>query len=70
MLGFAVQLDLRLAIWEAVALLVLFAAQFPFPQTNVRLLFSAAYAVIALVVIVRRRAHLPALARETFAGFF
>jgi len=69
-LGFAVLLDLRLAIWEAVALLVLFAAQFPFPQTNVRLLFSAAYAAIALVVIVRRRAHLPALARETFAGFF
>ena len=27
-------------------------------------------AAIALFVIVRRRAHLPALARETFAGFF
>jgi cation:H+ antiporter len=69
-LGFAVLLDLRLAIWESVALLVLFAAQFPFPQTGVRLALSAAYAAIALFVMVRRRAHLPALARQTFAGFF
>jgi len=69
-LGFAVLLDLRLAIWESVALLVLFAAQFPFSQTRVRLVLSAIYAAIALFVIVRRRAHLPALARETFAGFF
>jgi cation:H+ antiporter len=69
-LGFAVLLDLRLAIWESLALLVLFAAQFPFPQTGVRLAFSAAYAGIALFVIVRRRGHLPALARETLAGFF
>jgi len=68
-LGFAVLLDLRLAIWEAVALLVLFAAQFPFPQTRVRLVLSAIYGALALFVIVRRRAHLPALARETFAGF-
>jgi cation:H+ antiporter len=69
-LGFAVLLDLRLAIWESLALLVLFAAQFPFPQTSVRLAFSAAYAGIALFVIVRRRGHLPALARDTLAGFF
>ncbi|MFL5390132.1 MAG: hypothetical protein ACJ79C_15495 [Myxococcales bacterium] len=69
-LGFAVLLDLRLAIWESVALLVLFAAQFPFPQTSVRLGFSAAYAAIAIFVMIRRRGHLPALAKETFAGFF
>ncbi|MFL5404588.1 MAG: hypothetical protein ACJ79O_01845 [Myxococcales bacterium] len=69
-LGFAVLLDLRLAIWESVALLLLFAAQFPFPQTSVRLGFSAAYAAIAIFVLIRRRGHLPALARETFAGFF
>jgi cation:H+ antiporter len=69
-LGFAVLLDLRLAIWESVALLVLFAAQFPFPQTSVRLGFSAAYAAIAIFVTIRRRGHLPALAKETFAGFF
>ena len=69
-LGFAVLVDLRLAIWEAVALLVLFGAQFPFPQTRVRLVLSAIYGAIALIVIARRRAHLPALARETFAGFF
>jgi cation:H+ antiporter len=69
-LGFAVLLDLRLAIWESVALLVLFAAQFPFPQTSVRLGFSAAYAAIAIFVMIRRRGHLPGLAKETFAGFF
>jgi len=35
----------------------------------VRLVLSAIYGALALFVIVRRRAHLPALARETFAGF-
>jgi cation:H+ antiporter len=67
-LGFAVLLDMRLAIWESLALLVLFAVQFPFPQPGVRLLISAAYAGIALVVILQRRRHLPGLVRQTFAG--
>jgi len=61
-LGFAVLVDLRLAIWESVALLVLFAAQFPFPDPAVRLGFSAAYAVLALGVLLRRRRELPAIA--------
>ena len=45
------------------ALFVLFAVQFPFPQTSVRLGFSALYLVIALVLLVRRRADLVALVR-------
>lgn len=61
-LGFAVLVDLRLAIWESVALLVLFAAQFPFPDPVVRLGFSAAYAVLALGLLLRRRRELPAIA--------
>src|ERR1700737_4030677 len=62
-LGFAVLIDLRLAIWESVALLVLFAAQFPFPQTGVRLGFSVAYAAIAIALIIRGRRELPRIAR-------
>jgi cation:H+ antiporter len=63
LLGFAVLLDLRLAVWEATALFFLFAAQFPFPQTGVRLVFSASYALLALVLIVRRRGRLPRIVR-------
>ena len=62
-LGFAVLVDLRLAVWEAVALFLLFALQFPFPQTGVRLAFSAAYVAVALALLVRRRGDLPAIAR-------
>ena len=61
-LGFAVLVDLRLAIWESVALLALFAAQFPFPDPAVRLGFSAAYAVLALGLLLRSRRELPAIA--------
>jgi cation:H+ antiporter len=61
-LGFAVLVDLRLAVWESVALLVLFAAQFPFPDPTVRLGFSAAYAMLALGLLLRRRRELPAIA--------
>jgi len=61
-LGFAVLVDLRLAIWESVALLALFAAQFPFPDPAVRLGFSAAYAVLALALLLRSRRELPAIA--------
>jgi len=62
-LGFAVLIDLRLAIWESLALLVLFAAQFPFPQTEVRLGFSVAYAAMAIALIFRGRHELPRIAR-------
>ena len=63
LLGFAVLIDLRLALWESLALLVLFLAQFPFPQTGVRLGFSALYALVAVVLLVRRRADLLQVAR-------
>jgi len=63
-LGFAVLVDLRLSIWESLALLVLFAAQFPFPQQSVRLAFSAAYAALALGLLVLRRRELSLIARE------
>jgi len=62
-LGFAVLVDLRLALWESIALLVLFAAQFPFPSPSVRLAFSAAYALVAVVLLIRRRRDLPPIAR-------
>jgi len=62
-LGFAVLIDLRLAVWESIALLILFAAQFPFPQTGVRLGFSVAYAAIAIALIFRGRRELPRIAR-------
>jgi cation:H+ antiporter len=62
-LGFAVLADLRLSLFEALALLVLFAAQFPFPQTAVRLGFSAAYAAMAIALLILRRRELPAIAR-------
>jgi cation:H+ antiporter len=62
-LGFAVLVDLRLSLFEALALLVLFAAQFPFPQPAVRLGFSAAYAAMAIALLVLRRRELPAIAR-------
>jgi hypothetical protein len=75
--GGAVVASAFLLVWAGEAahhdisgsLATLFAVQFPFPQTGVRLLLSAVYAAIALAVIVRRRGHLPALLRETFAGF-
>ncbi|HXN82398.1 MAG TPA: hypothetical protein VN883_07960 [Myxococcales bacterium] len=63
LLGFAVLIDLRLSVFEAVALLALFAAQFPFPQPAVRLGFSAAYALLAVALLVWRRRDLPSIAR-------
>ena len=62
LLGFAVLVDLRLAIWESVALLLLFAAQFPFPDPTVRLGFSGAYAALAAVLLWRRRRELSSVA--------
>ncbi len=68
LLGLAVLIDLRFALWEAIALFALFALQFPFPQTSVRLAFAAGYVAIALVLLVRRRAEIPRIARAALAG--
>src|SRR5438094_2421259 len=64
-LGFAVLADLQLHLWEALALLALFALQFPFPQPTVRVGLAAAYAVIAAVLLIQRRRELPRIVRAT-----
>jgi cation:H+ antiporter len=68
LLGLAVLMDLRFAVWEAIALFALFALQFPFPQTEARLALAAGYGAIALVLFVRRRAEIPSIARAGLAG--
>jgi len=68
LLGLAVLVDLRFAHWEAIALFVLFALQFPFPQPAVRLALTAGYTAIALAVLVRRRAEIPKIVRAALAG--
>jgi cation:H+ antiporter len=57
----------RFAHWEAIALFVLFALQFPFPQPAVRLGLAAGYTAIALVLLVRRRAEIPKIVRAALA---
>jgi cation:H+ antiporter len=57
-LGVAMLLDLALDRWEAAALFGLFALQFPFPNTNVRLAFAALYLAAAAVILVRHRHQL------------
>ena len=62
-LGFAVLADLRLQLWESLALLLLFLLQFPFPQPEVRVGFAAAYGALAAALLVQRRRELPGIAR-------
>ena len=67
LMGVAILLALRFQRWAAVTLLVLFAAQFAITSTPARLVLSAVYAVIALVMfVVHRRQILPTL-RAPFA---
>ncbi len=66
-LGFAVLLDLRMTVWEALALFALFALQFVFPGTAVRLGFAAAYAMLAGAILLSRRRELPKIARATLS---
>jgi cation:H+ antiporter len=58
LLAFAVLADRRFGLWEAGAIFGLFIVQFPFPTTDVRLVFSAVYIVVALALLVHRRRHL------------
>ncbi len=67
-LGFAVLVNLRFNWKEAVALAALFFLQFPFPQTSVRLGFSAAYVLLALLIIVRDRRQLVLMWRYVVRG--
>jgi cation:H+ antiporter len=64
LLAFAVLADLRFGLWEAAAVLGLFALQFPFPTTEVRLVFSAIYIVVALGLLIRKRRWLPPIFRS------
>lgn len=59
LLAFAVLADRRFGLWEAAAVLGLFALQFPFPTTEVRLAFSLIYLVVAFALLVRKWRHLP-----------
>jgi cation:H+ antiporter len=65
-LGFAVLANLRFGTREAVALLALFALQFPFPQTSVRLGFSVAYLAMAIALLYVQRRSLPPIPRYVF----
>jgi cation:H+ antiporter len=66
-LGFAVLLNLRFHWREAVMLAALFFLQFPFPQTSVRLGFSAAYILLAMFILVKERKNLRLMVRYVFA---
>ena len=61
LLAFAVLADRRFGLWEAVAIFGLFVVQFPFPTTDVRLVFSAVYIAVALGLLVHRRRYLPGI---------
>jgi cation:H+ antiporter len=61
LLAFAVLADLRFGLWEAAAIFGLFVLQFPFPNTEVRLVFSAIYMVVAIALLVRKRRYLPGI---------
>jgi len=67
-LGFAVLVGLRFHLRSAVALLALFAVQFAFPGTTARLVISAIYATLAVVVLAVNRGHLRAVAAELRPG--
>jgi cation:H+ antiporter len=63
LLGIALLARLELRRWEAAALLVLFAAQFPLPSPAARLALAAAYGMLAAVLLWRRRQALGPLVR-------
>lgn len=66
LLALAVVMDLSLRRREAVALLLLFLVQIPFPQTAARLGLSGVYAVAALSILYRHRQQIPLVARAAF----
>lgn len=64
LLATAVLIDLTMSAWEAGALFVLFALQFPFPQTEVRLVFSGVYLAVAILLFLRHRRALAPVFRS------
>lgn len=67
-LGVAVLLKLTFGRWEAAGLFGLFALQFPFSSTGVRIGFSVVYLLAASVIIWRRR-RLALLTLTTAVGW-
>ena len=63
LLGVALLVDLEFQGWEAGLLFGLFVLQFPFPNTSVRLFFSATYMVLAISLLIARHSQLPAIGR-------
>ena len=61
LLAFAILADRRFGLWDAAAIFGLFVLQFPFPTTDVRLVFSAVYIAVALGLLVRKRRYLPGI---------
>jgi cation:H+ antiporter len=64
LLAFAVLANLRFGLWEAGALLVLFLAPFPFTDPAVRIIFSAAYIALAVILLIARRRELAPIFRS------
>lgn len=68
LLGFAMLSKLSLRRWEALALFLLFALQFPYPQREVRIGFAWLYGFVAVVLLLLHREALPSIARSFFPG--
>lgn len=64
MLGVAILADLRFRPREAVAILLLFVLQLAFPSREVRLVFAAIYAAVAIVLLIRARESIIAIVRH------
>lgn len=68
LLGFAMLSKVSLRRWEALALFLLFALQFPCPQREVRIGFAWLYGFIAIALLLRHRRELPSIARSFLPG--
>ncbi|WP_406037592.1 sodium:proton exchanger [Micromonospora sp. NBC_00898] len=64
LLGVAVLTDLRLIRGEAALLFGLFAVQFVLPAPNIRYVIAVAYTVLAIVLLIRQRRHVPELIKS------
>ncbi|MBC9002306.1 sodium:proton exchanger [Micromonospora aurantiaca (nom. illeg.)] len=64
LLGVAILTDLRLTRGEAALLFGLFAVQFVLPAPNIRYVIAVAYTVLAIVLLIRQRRHVPELIKS------
>jgi cation:H+ antiporter len=63
LMGFAMLTKLNMKRWEAAALLVLFAVQFPLSGPHTRMILAGIYFALTLVLLWAHRRELPAMAR-------